>query len=62
MILIALPAGDMMDKVFEQMGSEGMGQMMPNMNPGQIEHMMRDMMPRMIDSCFAEMDRERWRQ
>ena len=51
--------GDMMPMMLEQMGSQDVGLMLPNMKPEQIEHMMRDVMPRMMDSFFAEMGRER---
>ena len=41
------------------MMGEIMPQMMGKMGPEEIEYMMLDMMPRMMDSCFSEMDRER---
>ena len=39
---------------------EDVTKMMGKMGPEEIEHMVLDMMPRMMDSCFSEMDRE-WR-
>ena len=36
-----------------------MPQMMQSMGQGQIENMMLDMMPRMMDTCFSAMDSER---
>ena len=39
---------------------EDVTRMMGKMGSEEIEYMMLDMMPRMMDSCFSEMDRE-WR-
>ena len=50
---------EMMPMVLDLLGPEDMGKMMGDMKAEQIEHMMQDVMPRMMDSCFGEMDRER---
>ncbi len=51
--------GEMMPQMMEKMGPEGMAKMMGKMGHEEIEGMMLDMMPRMMDTCFSAMDRER---
>lgn len=48
----------MMEKLGPRMAGM-MPRMMEEMGPEQIEHMMVDAMPRMMDSCFSAMDVER---
>ena len=48
----------MMEKMGPRMAGM-MPRMMEEMGPVQLEHMMVDAMPRMMDSCFSSMGRER---
>ena len=49
----------MMNMMMERKGPDDVIKMMGKMGHEEIERMMIDMMPQMMDNCFSEMDRER---
>tara|TARA_B100000315_G_C14346044_1_gene481808 strand:+ start:217 stop:387 length:171 start_codon:yes stop_codon:yes gene_type:complete len=48
----------MMNMMMERKGPDDVIKMMGKMGHEEIKRMMLDMMPRMMDTCFSEMDRE----
>ena len=55
--------GDMMPLMMDKKDPESMRKVMPRMIESmvheQIKHMMLNMMPRMMDGCFSQMDFQR---